>query len=171
MTTGDPMDDLPVPQALPLAPPTEPGELSLSARRSVWPMVLGIIAVVFGGFATLGGLWGAVAPFVMDGFARLLAQMPSAPGQDPAKMFEAMGEYRYLLMATSLASTAVAVLLLVAGIALMRRRPSARRLCMAWAGRSRRSATVPAHASSRRYLAWHTCWRRWSGSGGQSARS
>ena len=123
MTTDDRMDDLAIPQALPVAPPTEPGELGLSARRTVWPVVLGIIAVVFGSLGALGGLWGAIAPFVMEGFAGLFARMPSAPGQDPAKMFAAMGEYRYSMMATSLVSAAVAVWLLVAGIVLLGRRP------------------------------------------------
>lgn len=133
MTTDDPMDDLPVLQALPVAPPTQPGELGLSARRTVWPMVLGIIAVVFGSLGTLGGLWGAIAPFVMGAFADLFAKMPSAPGQHPAKVFEAMSEYRYWMMAASLVSTAVAAWLLVAGIVLLKRGASARRLCMVWA--------------------------------------
>ena len=43
------------------APPTQPGEIETTESRSTWPTTLGIVAVVFGSFGVLGGVWGALS--------------------------------------------------------------------------------------------------------------
>lgn len=68
--SASPPDDVPGTER-PAAPPTSPGNVTALKPASVWPMVVGVIAVVLGGFGILGGIWGIVAPLIMG---RLLMQ-------------------------------------------------------------------------------------------------
>ena len=46
----------------PSTPPMQPTDVVTGSMTTAWPTVLGILAIVFGGFGVLGGVWGVVAP-------------------------------------------------------------------------------------------------------------
>ena len=46
-------------------PPIAPGALQRPRQEPAWPMVLGIISIVFGGVGVLVYLWGTLAPFLL----------------------------------------------------------------------------------------------------------
>ncbi len=52
--------------AQPGTSPTPHGTSGPPPHRSSWPIVLGIVAIVFGAAGLLGNLWATAAPFVMD---------------------------------------------------------------------------------------------------------
>lgn len=111
--------------ATPSAPPTQRSSVGPPQARSTWPTVLGVLGIVLGILGTLGGLWAAIAPWTLN---RWLA------GADPGSASWAVQE-RWAILNTifGVVGLAVAVLLLVAGIALVRRRASAMTLWRVWA--------------------------------------
>jgi len=108
-----------------LAPPTDPGELAVPGRLSTWPTVIGVLAIVFGSLATLGGLCGVLGPLVMPG---LLQGTGSG-----AEQMAAAGKWQVWSIVMNVISMALSILLLVAGIKLSSRRASAATLCTLWA--------------------------------------
>lgn len=110
-------------------PPVPPTEVVYEQPQSTWPTVIGIICIVFGGFGILGGLWGAVVPFLMSTVASM---MPDPAGTMDAS-FAAVTRYRAITIPVSVISAVVAALLLVGGIQLLRRRFAARRVLLIWA--------------------------------------
>jgi hypothetical protein len=111
-----------------MAPPTDMGQFIIPPQPSSWPKVIGIIAIVLGSLATLGGLLGAASSYITEWG---LSMMPAEART--AAMTETIVRWRPWLVATSLCSAAVAVLLIVAGARLVNRRPSAPGLCRNWA--------------------------------------
>lgn len=110
-----------------VAPPTRPGMVAEPpARQSGWPKVIGIIAIVLGSLGILGAVYGAVSPLVMGPLARMM------PAEHAAGV-EAMQEFSVRVVLVSLLALAVAVWLLVGGIALVKRRRSSRKTCLTWA--------------------------------------
>ena len=107
-------------------PPTLPAELVASPRPTGWPMVIGVIAIVIGALGALGGLCGAASPW-FAGF--IMNQMPEAQ----RGAIEVTQKWWGWTVTAYLVSTAVAILLLVAGAGLVRRRAWARRTCINWA--------------------------------------
>lgn len=113
------------PLSLPSTPPMQPGEVVPGSVASAWPTVLGILAIVFGGFGVLGGAWGVVLPFVADRLADIAPQMqPHVTLQR-----EAWTGWR---MVISISSILAASLLLFGGISLVRRRHRAASLLFIW---------------------------------------
>ncbi len=111
------------PESTPLAPPTQPGAIAAPARPSNWPTVIGIIAIVLGAGGILGGVWGAAAPVLMGWFSWAMV-----PGQA-----ESLQAWLPWTISTSLVSAAVAILLLLGGIKLVKRSPAAPGLLRTWA--------------------------------------
>ena len=103
-------------------PPTHPFAPPASPSRSAWPTVLGIIAIVFGALSVLGGCWGVVSPFV---FKKLIDAIPETAAGDLGEAtipFEITADWQGWIIAGSLLTTGLAVLLLIAGIGLLKRR-------------------------------------------------
>lgn len=108
---------------MPPAPPVHPGMTpdAQSMRQAVWPMVIGIILIVWAAFSILVGLYQMVIPLIMPMLAL------AVPGQASLEQFTVW----YLVVGGG--STALGILLLVSGILLIKRRPKVAGLCLAWA--------------------------------------
>ncbi len=115
--------DLPPPPLM--TPPVEPGEIP--HRPSAWPMVIGVIAIIFGSLAILQGCLGAVSTLFMSSLSGL---MPA----EQATMFDAMDDLKPWMIIGAVLTLALGILLLVAGIGLVRRRAWSPTACMVWAG-------------------------------------
>lgn len=111
---------------VPAAPPTQPFLRPAATKPPGWPSVLGVIAIVLGALGALGGVWGAAAPTVLRAVSRDIPEMESA-ALDAA---EALGAWTIPL---AMLTGGLAVLLLVAGIGLVRRRRWSRNAFRAWA--------------------------------------
>lgn len=59
----------------PVAPPTQPGELSVTARQPVWPNVVGVIAIVLASLAILGGVWELVSRYFLGNMMGLFGNV------------------------------------------------------------------------------------------------
>lgn len=88
-------------------------------RRTTWPNVLGILSIVLGALGVL--TYGA-------GGIELILTGPTVPASAPHADAIGVGE-----LVSNLVHCLLAVLLLAAGIQLVRRRPAARRLYIVWA--------------------------------------
>ncbi len=108
-----------------MTPPVEPGEIP--HRPSAWPMVIGVIAIIFGSLAILQGCFGAVSSLFMSSLSGL---MPT----EQATMLDAMEGLKPWMIIGAVLTLALGILLLVAGIGLVRRRAWSPTACMVWAG-------------------------------------
>jgi hypothetical protein len=105
------------------APPTAPGQVPPLGTYSAWPTTIGVIAIVLGSLGTLQGIWGICAAFMFTGIVPAGFAMQSNP------MLAHPG-----LMATSGAiSLAIAVLLLITGVGMVRRRKWSVTAARVWA--------------------------------------
>ncbi len=121
-----------IPNFEPMAPPvaTVPPSLRPAAdplRTTTWPMVLGIICIVFGVLGALGGACGVAGQFIQDVFFGSMSQ----PDESEA-MLEAMSRYRVHTIVVLIASMIVAALLASGGIGLTSRRSWSRRVLLHW---------------------------------------
>ena len=107
-------------------PPTTPRPGAPPARQTVWPMVIGIIAIVLGALGVLGGCAGLV-------FTPMLTMMEDVfpPGQ-PSPL-EEVADMVPALMVVAFAGLLVAALLVLAGSGLASRKPWAMTAALAWA--------------------------------------
>ena len=110
-------------------PPTTPGALATPPRQSSWPTAIGIIAIVAGAFGTLGGIWGTIAPFLMSSMGEWFGTM--APGQP--NTFAMLEGVKYYMAGISFMGMVLAILLLVGGVMLIRRRSAAAKPLVYWA--------------------------------------
>lgn len=108
-------------------PPPLPSHIT-ATPGSGWPKILGIITLVFGTLGSLGGLVSFLNPIFlrkqMESFVEL-----GADAADVAAYIDKMVTYQTTLAV--LTSTA-GVLLLVGGLALIKKRPVAVRLLLVW---------------------------------------
>lgn len=111
------------PESTPLAPPTQPGAIAAPARPSNWPTVIGTLAIVFGCLGCLQGVLGALSPFTTA-----LLKPFMLKGQA-----ESLQAWLPWTVSSSLAAAAVAVLLLLGGLKLVKRNPAAPGLLRFWA--------------------------------------
>ncbi|MCK4660647.1 MAG: hypothetical protein KAV82_14085 [Phycisphaerae bacterium] len=107
-------------------PPTSVGETRQPESRSSWPGVIGIIAIIFGILATLGGIMGFLAPFILDKMGSAL------PDNSPRAIKLSEAQVSWVMISSSL-TVILAVLLLVAGVGLLSRRRWAVKAAMVWA--------------------------------------
>ncbi len=120
-TNGDPQ----TPAAM--TPPTELGDAP--ERRSGWPTMIGIIAVVFGVLGVLGGCSG----LVFNVFAAIWGSSMQWMPEVQKAQFEVMRQYVVPTSISMVVATVVAAWLLVAGIGVLRRRPWSRGATVGWA--------------------------------------
>ncbi len=111
-----------------MTPPTVPTTAPQQRLRrpSQWPTVIGILAIIFGAFAVLGGCGGIVSPWFMSA---IVEAMP----EDHTMGMEAMVEWGHWMIGSSLVGLGLGVLLLLGGVSLMQRRPRGRTMCLTWA--------------------------------------
>ena len=109
-----------------LPPPTYPApQLAMPPQPRAWPMVVGVIAIILGALGALGGCIGAVVtPFA----AALTRFVPEAERGSLA----AIGQMVPTLLVMALLGLALAVLLLMGGVGLVRRRPYGATVCLTW---------------------------------------
>ncbi len=115
--------DLPPPALM--TPPVEPGEIP--HPPSAWPKVIGVITIIFGSLAILQGCLGAVSTLFLGAFA-------SVAPQEQEALFQAMEDLKPWMIIGAVLTLALGILLLVAGIGLVRRRAWSPTACMVWAG-------------------------------------
>ncbi len=120
-TTGDPQ----TPAAM--TPPTEPGDAP--ERRSRWPTVIGIIAVVFGAL----GVFDECLDQVSNMFFASLGDSTQGMSEEDKAEFEAMRQYAVPTVIMTVVGTVLSAWLLVAGIGVLRRRPWSRGAAVGWA--------------------------------------
>jgi len=120
--------------AQPGTSPTPHGTSGPPPHRSSWPIVLGIVAIVFGAAGFLGNLWATAAPFVMD---QIMSSMTGEIGGEAEETFHATMEITRAWMSWAvgfgLVSVLVSGLLLVGGILLLMRRAASLQLLRTWA--------------------------------------
>ena len=121
MTTTGPQ----IPPPTPITPPTDAG--AIPPRKTTWPMVLGIIAIILGSLATLRGCMGIGSSAIFGLFA-------SAMPEEQAEMMEATKAFAPLIMISSGLTMAIAIILLIGGIGLTKRNPRSPKTCKIWAG-------------------------------------
>ena len=121
MTTTGPQ----MPPPTPMTPPTDAG--AIPPRKSTWPMVLGINAIILGSLATLRGCMGI-------GSSAMFGLFASAMPEDSAEMMEATKAFAPLIMISSGLTMAIAIILLIGGIGLTKRNPRSPKTCKIWAG-------------------------------------
>ena len=101
------------------APPTVRDEIPVPRVEPKWPLVLGIIAVIFGGGGVLIYAWGILSMLLMRDFFQAGAMLPE--------------KFTLLNIASSALNLIPAALLLPAGIGLIRWRRWGVRLTKLWA--------------------------------------
>lgn len=111
------------PHPQPLAPPTQPGAIVAPPRPSNWPTVVGTIAIVFGCLGILQGVLGALSPLTTPFIEPFMLK-----GQA-----ESLQAWLPWTVSLSLAAAAVAILLLIGGLKLVKRNPAAPGLLRLWA--------------------------------------
>jgi hypothetical protein len=114
------------PKPLQPAPRTEPGELPVYPRDTRWPKALGIISIILGVLGILAGFIGASAGLIV----KTLQAMVEDKG---AVDWNAVSRAVTWLARISLVSAILAVVLLVVGVGLVRRRAWAIPLGKTWA--------------------------------------
>ncbi len=112
-------------QAPGVTPPSDPAEVPPSP--STWPTAIGVIAIVLGGVGTLGGCVGAFSPLLMG-------MIQSIVPEGKVTVLEGMMDWAVWLVAVSIVSMLIAVLLLVAGIGVIKRRAWGPKVALVWAG-------------------------------------
>ena len=120
-TTGPPM-----PPPTPMTPPTDVA--AIPPKQSTWPMVIGIIAIILGSLAALGGCFGLVSSLFLDQFMSLV------PQGEAEEMTSALDGLKPALIISGALTMVLAIVLLIGGIGLLRRRAWGRSTCLTWAG-------------------------------------
>ncbi len=93
-------------------------------RRHVWPVPIGIVIAVFGGGAVLASAWMIVGWLIMSRVLPAMAEVNAA-----SVPIEKFAVSQYVLGAIGMV---IAVLAIVAGIGLARRRPWSPRVVVVW---------------------------------------
>ena len=112
-------------QASGITPPSDPAEMPPSP--STWPTAIGVIAIVLGGVGALFGCFGAFSPLFMG-------MMQSIAPEGQVTGLEGMMDWVVWIVAVSIAAMLIAVLLLVAGIGITKRRAWGPKVALVWAG-------------------------------------
>lgn len=119
------MADQPVPEGQPpfAVPPTERFVPPPAPKAPVWPTVIGVIAIVYGGLNILCGLFGMLSSEMFSGFggSPSAASSPELEGLRPSTIV--MG----------VISTALMAVLVVIGIGILRRQRWSMTAARAWA--------------------------------------
>lgn len=112
-----------------IAPPVQAGIVPV--RPTTWPMVIGVIAIVIGGIGILSnGCGGLLGPLIQSQMAGMFPQ-----GSNPMLDIQVTigKKYLWFQIGNALTLTALGILLIAAGVGIIRRRSWARRSALAWA--------------------------------------
>jgi len=116
----------------PLVPPPFDGVHAPDTDR--WPGVIGTIAIIFGVAGVLQGGCGMVSSIFSNQMYELITGLVPQTADQLASQQEATERFTWMNTGLSLLSMLVAIMLLVGGIRLLRRRASSAALLRAWAG-------------------------------------
>jgi len=117
-----------------MPPPVPPQFESVRAPDTdQWPGIIGTIAIIFGAAGTLQNGCGVAASLFQKQIYSMFADAIPAAADSFAAQNAASERYLWLNVGLSLLATLVAVMLLVGGIRLLRRRASSVALLRAWA--------------------------------------
>ena len=120
------MDEQPLSNPPAMHPPMMPG--INAAPRSVWPSVLGIVAMVFGVLGTLQGGLGLLAPIFLGRFRTFVSS--TAQGADPLAGFD---QHKTEMTISALLTIAAGTWLVAGAILLVQRMRAARIVLLSWA--------------------------------------
>jgi hypothetical protein len=107
------------------APPVRPGPIGVAPKPPSWPTVIGVVAIALGALGAFGGLWGIAAPFLMETMGRFMPQGDAG--------IASMREHAVHSAIYSAVATCLAVLLIVGGAHLVKRRASSVKLLRLYA--------------------------------------
>lgn len=96
------------------------------AKRSSWPTVLGVIALVMGGMSVLGGCVGLGSMFAVDWLIEMA-------GEEEAGQLLVLRDWKLYTIISQIGTMLLAVVLITAGVGLLKRSAWAATLCMVWA--------------------------------------
>lgn len=118
---------VPVQPVIAAAPPTRPGALGVSRSEStVWPAIIGGVAITMGVFGVLAAVWSAASGFMLESMSGFMAAGTVNP-------FEGMQTWKWPLFAASLALVPIGGLLIAGGVGVCLRRRWSVRVVRAWA--------------------------------------
>lgn len=118
-------------QGGPPVPPMAPGPIPQAHPTSRWPKVIGIIAIVLGSLGALGGCVGMFGPMFAD-MIKEVAEGQAGTAATVVQM-EVAAEWATWTVVQSICGLAVGVVLILAGVGLLKRRAWAPRATIAWA--------------------------------------
>lgn len=103
-------------------------------RPSSWPTVIGVISIVWGSFGLLGGCCSVGMTIFWEPYVEFISSIvPPNQQQQQQEMLEQFGPDNPLMMVLMIISLALAILLIVSGIRVTRRRVSGVRLSKTYA--------------------------------------
>jgi len=121
-------------QARPDTPPAPQGAPAPPSGRSVWPVILGVLALVFGLAGLLSNLLGAVVPIFLEGFVSSLTGELSGEAEETVRAtMEVTRIWRSWTIGLGLIGALVSGLLFVGGILLLMQRAVSLQLLKVWA--------------------------------------
>ena len=123
MTPADNFPDFASPQPRPLTPPTTPVSLPTEPRPTRWPTVIAVIGIIWSVLGISCSLWGTADEFF---------RQPSTATQ-PAAGLAGGGTMRFVAALDYLVNVGLCIVLLIAGVGLLRRRPWSARFARLWA--------------------------------------
>jgi hypothetical protein len=100
-------------------------------RRPAWPTVFGVLGIIFGSFGILSSCCGVLWIWIMPAYIDLLKK--SGLPQDQIDMMQAGMPPAAWTMFSGVIGLALAILLLVGSIGLVRRKRSGVQMCAIWA--------------------------------------
>ena len=123
MTPADLSPDFASPQPRPLTPPTAPVSLPTEPRPTRWPTVIAVIGIIWSVLGISCSLWGTADEFF---------RQPSTATQPAARTAD-WEPMRLVIALAYLVNVGLSIVLLIASVGLLRRRPWSARLARLWA--------------------------------------
>ncbi|MCH8253382.1 MAG: hypothetical protein IID36_13120 [Planctomycetes bacterium] len=118
-------------QGGPSVPPMAPGPIPQAHPTSRWPKVIGIIAIVLGSLGALGGCVGMFGPMFTDMIKEVAEGQPGTAAT--VVQLELAAEWATWTIVQSICGLAVGVVLILAGVGLLKRRGWGPKATISWA--------------------------------------
>ena len=118
-------------QGGPSVPPMAPGPIPQVRPTSRWPTVIGIIAIVLGSLGALGGGVGMFGPMFTGMIKEFVEDQPGTAAT--VVQFEVTAEWATWNIVQSICGLAVGVVLILAGVGLLKRRGWGPKATISWA--------------------------------------
>jgi hypothetical protein len=112
-----------------------PPTFTTAIQTTQWPKTLGVISIVFGAFGAMAGFCGVIGSAALGPISEAMAKfMPTNKGgPSPADTFEALQKMQGWMIANSVLTALVAILLIVGGTKLIKRQVQCRLMLLSWA--------------------------------------